>query len=341
MRDFSQWMADHQAEWRKGHVVTSEHGLHGEKSHAWILPAAAWEEGLWPGLRAGQPDSIAAYLKSVGASRHSESHNLKSSWVACANLYFPFRLDVKDRAMLAAFLARKANAEIRTVDRVELEYAEDGALHPGELLGEQGGSRGAGQTSPDIAFLVNGGNGIVLTESKLTESSFATCSARTEEEKPDRPPNPDISRCLDAVKVALNPDAQCHQVVWGRKYWERLGGAIDVAALSSLKACPAALGGYQLFRQQALAEGYTQKYDLVVSAVAYDERNEALVRCLKRTGIDAFPQGWGELFKGRASFAAWTHQAWVEWVREHHAGRWTDWLEWIGERYGYRRPVVA
>lgn len=335
MRDFGKWMGEHQAEWREGRVSTSEHGLHGKKSQRWILPAEAWEEGLWPGLRAGEPDSIDAYLKREGASRHSESHNLKSSWVACANLYFPFRSHADDRSMLLAFLRIHVSDEIQAVDALELEYAEDGALHPTELLGEQGGSRGAGQTSPDLAFLVNGGKGIVLTESKLTESSFAECSARTTVEKQGRPANLDPRRCLNAVKVAQDPAAQCHQVVWGRKYWERLHGAINPAALSGLKACPAALGGYQLFRQQALAEGYTQKYDLVVSAVAYDERNEALVRCLKPTGICSFPTGWGKLFRGRAGFAAWTHQAWVEWVREHHAGRWGAWLEWIEERYGY------
>src|SRR5439155_7652146 len=105
--------------------------------------------------------------------------------------------------------------------------------------------------------------------------------------------------------------------------------------VARLKACPAALAGYQLFRQQAPAEGYTQKYGLVVSAVAYDERNDALVDCLRSTGMGFFPQGWGSLFKGTSRFAAWTHQAWLAWVKTHDAaGRWREWVSWIEERYG-------
>lgn len=218
---------------------------------------------------------------------------------------------------------------------MELEYAEEGALHPAQLLGETGGSRGKGQTSPDIAFLVNGESGIVLTESKLTEHSFYPCSARLREDKPGRPGNPDPARCKRSQLVATNPETMCHQVVWGRKYWERLQGAVDAEAVAKLKACPAAFAGYQLFRQQALAEGYTQKYDLVVSAVAYDERNATLIDSLRSTGIDSFPDGWGALFNGKSRFAAWTHQAWVDWVRQHQTGRWKAWLEWIEARYGY------
>lgn len=218
---------------------------------------------------------------------------------------------------------------------MELEYAEDGELNPTALLGETGGTRGKGQTSPDIAFLVNGGTGIVLTESKLTEHSFYRCSARRRKDKDGRPGNHQPERCLDARGVLADPVRQCHQVEWGRTYWERLAGAVNETAIAGLNACPAAFAGYQLFRQQALAEGYTQKYDLVISAVAYDERNEALVNSLASTGISSFPDGWGALFTGKSRFASWTHQAWVDWVRQHQTGKWTEWLEWIEARYGY------
>ena len=45
--------------------------------------------------------------------------------------------------------------------------------------------------------------------------------------------------------------------------------------------------GFQLFRQHALAEGMAQsgRYNLVVSAVAVDERNDELDAALKRSGI--------------------------------------------------------
>jgi hypothetical protein len=98
------------------------------------------------------------------------------------------------------------------------------------------------------------------------------------------------------------------------------------------------MAGYQLFRQQALAEGIAVRgqYDLVVSCVAYDNRNKALIGCLSRAGVDDFTTGWAALFTGMAKFATFTHQQWVDWVRQHDQdGRWEDWLEYVGERYGY------
>ena len=63
-------------------------------------------------------------------------------------------------------------------DLIELEYVEDGELHPSRLLGETGGIRGASQTSPDLGMLVTGGRGLVLVENKFTERDFSRCSVR-------------------------------------------------------------------------------------------------------------------------------------------------------------------
>ena len=335
-REFDAELEAHVVRWRQLQGLGGEQGTQNGREYPWIVPPARWEEGLYPGLRAGGADSLEPYLKSQGIQKHLGVHNLKSSWVACANLYFPFRKDVASRALLAGFLRAAVSEQIDSVDGVELEYAEDGELHPSRLLGEEGGNRGAGQTSPDVAFLLNGGRGVILTESKLSEHSFYDCSARTTTGSTKRPGNPDPARCKDIAAVLASPGTQCHQVEWGRRYWERLGGAVDRDAVMGLKACPAAVAGYQLFRQQALAEGYTTKYPLAVSAVAYDERNQALIRSLKLVGISPFPEGWAALFKGKATFRAWTHQMWVSWVRERDtAGEWRGWADWIGERYGY------
>ena len=105
---------------------------------------------------------------------------------------------------------------------------------------------------------------------------------------------------------------------------------------TSLPHCPAMRDGYQLFRQQALAEGIAQsgRYDLVVSAVAVDERNDALDAALSRSGIDGLKR-WGTVFKGSAQFAVFTHQQWVGWVQEHDTeGKWSDWLSYVRSRYG-------
>ena len=113
---------------------------------------------------------------------------------------------------------------------------------------------------------------------------------------------------------------------------------ISEVGRSRLRKCPAAVAGYQLFRQQALAEALAKsgKYDLVVTSVAYDERNEDLIRSMQSAGIEDFRKDWASLFTGQAQFASFSHQAWVRWIRENDAGaQWRDWLEWIVERYTF------
>jgi hypothetical protein len=109
-------------------------------------------------------------------------------------------------------------------------------------------------------------------------------------------------------------------------------------AIQKLICCPAAMGGYQLLRQQALAEGIATsgEFDLVVSCVAYDERNEPLIRSLQRIGVNNFLDGWSGLFKGKARFRTFTHQQWAAWVRRHDtSGHWRDWSDYVWNRYGY------
>lgn len=340
MKDtFNERLERQQVEWRDSHVRTRAFGTHAGRPRAWILPAEpeeAWEEGLWPGIRSGTANSLPAYLKANRVQKHAGANNLKSSWVLCANLYFPFRDTDECRALLAGFLRSHVASEIQSVDALELEFAADGIFHPSTLLGEAGGSRGSGQTSPDVAFIMNGGRCIILSESKFAEHSFYECSARTRKSTDRRPGNPDPSRCENSAAVLANPTSQCHQAAWGRKYFERLAPVADREAWSGLHSCPAAHAGYQLFRQQALAEGLAAsgKYDLVVSCVAMDERNETLADSLSSTGITRIAD-WGRLFRGRARFAVFTHQQWFAWVRANNTGSWREWFAWVKARYGF------
>jgi hypothetical protein len=337
MSTFDAQMTQHQVLWRSANIMSKDWGWQNGKQREWILPAELWEEGLWRGIRSGSNHSLPDYLCSNRVQKHMGVHNLKSSWMLCANLYFPFGASDQGRRLLAGFLREQVRPEIRSVDAVELEYAEPGDLHPSLLLGERGGGRGARQTSPDIAFLVNGGRGLVLTESKFVEHSFYRCSARVWDGSRERPGNPDPSRCNDVLAVLNDPAEQCHQVAWGRRYWEHLSPVIRREMLSSLRSCPAASAGYQLFRQQALAEGIaaSDEYDLVVSCLAVDERNETLRECLKGTGISDIRQ-WGLLFNGKAHFAVFSHQHWVAWVRAHgNPAQWADWLSYVEARYEF------
>jgi len=252
----------------------------------------------------------------------------------CANLYFPFG---EDKQLLSGFLNKSVSDKISTVDRIELEYSEGGELNPAELLGEPQGTRGANQTSPDVAFIVNGGRGLVLTENKYTEHSFYPCSGRKAKYG-----NPDIKRCLDIEKVLSDPKKTCYMSNWedgkrtNRKYWDFIKFSDDAACI--LKICPAAMGGYQLFRQQSLAEGIAERgnYDFVISCVAYDNKNQTLISCLKSIGIDDFRTEWNHLFDGKAEFKSFSHQQFVTWIRENDSdSKWKDWLSYVKKRYGY------
>lgn len=339
MLSFEDQMAAHQVAWRRANLASRDFGWQNGKQHEWILPQGMWEAGLYPGIRSGQPNSLPAYLEAEGIQRHPGSHNLKSSWTLCANLYFPFRAPPEGRGLLAGFLRERVHRRVERVDRLELEYAEPvgSALHPSALLGEEGGTRGANQTSPDLAFVVNGGQGLILTENKFVEHSFYRCSAAGTAGSEKHPANPDPSRCLKASAVLAGPQAQCQQVAWGRKYWQHLQPAADRARWATLRTCPAATAGYQLFRQQALAEGIAAsgQYQFVVSCLAVDARNEDLRTCLAATGIPDI-RHWGGLFRGKAAFAVFTHQEWVRWVASHgDRAVWGDWLRYVEARYGY------
>jgi hypothetical protein len=92
---------------------------------------------------------------------------------------------------------------------------------------------------------------------------------------------------------------------------------------------------YQLFRQQALAKGLENKYDISVSAVATDSRNEKLKNSSVRNGMKLFPEGWKELFPNLELY--WfTHIDWFKFVRQDNLnGKWDEWLKYIQERYNY------
>jgi len=335
VRNFDKYLNESQVAWRRAHVADKRLGSQNRLTRDWILPNEVWELGLWSDIR----DILSDYARSRRVEIHRGAHNLKSSWIHCANLYFPFH-QPHGLDLLGGFFKRYVSAEIETVVGVELEYAEDAPLDPKTLLGEpDNGKRGANQTSPDVAFLVRTkrGKGLILTENKLSEHSFYPCSGRKREVN-----NPDPKRCLNWPRIRENPEGECWQMQWeqgrrkNRRYWDHL--RVSNVGRNALTQCPAAISGYQLFRQQALAEGIAAsgRYSLVASCVAYDARNDDLIHCLRSTGIENFTEGWDGLFDGRVHFATWTHQEWVAWVRANDSeGKWTDWLAYVERRYGY------
>jgi hypothetical protein len=336
MTTFNSFLEEYQSAWRRKNVSNQRHGTFKGEPYPWILSSSDdWKEGLWCEIRI----SLSRYICENQIRKHKYSHHLNSSWILCANLYFPFR-EARGLPLLAGFLRTKVSSDIRDVEKVELEYVEDPPLDPKSLFGESDtGMRGANQTSPDVAFLVKTKDcrGLILTESKLAEHHFYECSGHKRDSC-----NPDATRCLDWAKLSADKHGRCWQMQWAngarknRTYWCHIH--LSEHGQRTFTRCPAASDGYQLFRQQALAEAIatSKKYNLVVSCVAYDERNTELLHCLRTTGIDNFAEGWGTLFNGRAKFATWTHQEWVSWVRDNdHHRDWCDWLSYVEGRYGY------
>ena len=312
--------------WREPNISTKEWGTQNqppkpnEKTYKHIVPFNYWEETLWKGIRENLINYITDPDNEINA--HDGVHNLLSSWIQCANLYYPVKTIPALKALMVEFLRKYVSDKVDSIEGIELEFAfsENDSLHPKPLLGEPNGSRGQKQTSPDVAFLVNtrnGNKGIILTENKYTEDHFYGCSTNPDFCKKDRNPNPDFSRCMKPAK-GYDYKAICHQKnAWHRKYMDLIN--FSDTAENGLNNCPAATDGYQLFRQQALAEGIAKsgKYELVVSSVAYDGRNEDLISCLKSTGVDDFTKGWEQLFTGKVLFKTWTHQEWVQFVRDN------------------------
>jgi len=342
MKSFDVFMNEHQTSWRKSNISDKRHGYQNGHQRPWILPKHLWEEGLWPQLRTDSSDKniiVKDYLKKWKVQRHTGTHNLKSSWIQCANVYFPFR---RDPDLLLGFLKEKVSSDIISVDSIDLEYALDPPLDPHTLLGEPKGKRGSGQTSPDLAINVSTktGKGLLLIENKLTEHSFYSCSGRKKDYG-----IPDSSVCKDFAFIQNDLSNNCYQMTdaWAqdgrfkRKYWKFLEDNLTIFG-KNLKMCPATTAGYQLFRQQALAEAIAEsgKYNLVVSCVAYDEKNMTLKRCLRySTGIKDFTEHWGEIFDGQAGFKTFTHQQWVRYVSEHGSREWSGWLKYVKRRYDF------
>lgn len=316
-----------------------EPGLWQGRPYEHIIPRRWSAENLWSGLHEGGVRPLDEYLRVNEVQAHKGRDNLLSSWTLCANIYFPFGASAEGRALLATFLRARTGLPVREVSAVELEYALDPPLDPGTLLGELDGKRGANQTSPDVAFeliLDDGEPALVLTEVKFVEHSFYNCSGCKA-----LPPSDRRAICWDLGHVLGSPAERCaHAATRSRRYWDHLAGPLRSGqAASHTWRCPAAIGGYQLFRQQALAEALatTSGFAAVVSSVAYDARNVGLMRSVASSGLPDVSSDWGAMFDGRARFVVFTHQAWYAWVaRSAAAPTWvSDWLAWVGDRYGF------
>ena len=94
-----------------------EHGEYNGRPYAHILPTDLWEQGMWPGIGRGSENSLPAYLHRTGVPKHRYAHHLNSSWMLCANLYFPFGGSADGKALFASFLKHRIAGEIDSLEK--------------------------------------------------------------------------------------------------------------------------------------------------------------------------------------------------------------------------------
>lgn len=339
MSSFKFAQQSHQESWRKTNLPSIKgNGRQNGGEYFHVLPFEQHKHNFYPQIQKDLLDPVTGYLVKNNIKPHTGIHNLLSSWVVCANMYWPFN-NLEGFALLAKFLSIQTCYDIASITCLELEYEEEGILKPAALLGEDAkGMRGSGQTSPDLAvkFITSKNKrGILLIESKFTEHSFYSCSGYKKQNQSGRTPSPDNSHCKNPSLILKSNFQECHLISWGRKYWEILKADLSPSAFLAAKACPMSTCCYQLFRQQALAKGYQNsgKYDIVASCVATDARNTSLINSGKRTGLNPFPQGWKDLFPS-LPFFWFTHQDWYEFVKTNNRfGVWDYWIEYVSNRY--------
>jgi len=114
---FKDQQRNRQIDWRKNNISIKESGIQNGREYAHIIPKRIWEENLWIGIRT----ELTKYLAEKGVQAHSGTHNLLSSWVSCANLYFLIRMDQEFRRLMLGFLQEKIDARITAIEHVRSE----------------------------------------------------------------------------------------------------------------------------------------------------------------------------------------------------------------------------
>jgi hypothetical protein len=318
-----------QLNWREMQSnISKEFGYQNKNKYAHILPKDEWHKTIWGKFK----NELLEYLERENIQHHTGSHNLLSSWILCSNLYFGAFVNDNIKNLFQQFLEYKLSIKIDKVKNIQLEFVLPEKLSPVYLLGEPGGKRGTKQTTPDLAieYITNGKENLILVECKYTEHSFYDCPVK------------ELFNCKQVGQL----NKYCVQKeTLKRKYWDYL--SISEYGCLKLHFCPAFSGGYQIFRQQALAEALLKhgKYESVWSCVAYDGRNDNLMKCMKDnnnlsnhkfgTPITSIKNEWENLFENlKTKFMTWEHQEWVKFVRENEKESFSkEWCEYIENRY--------
>lgn len=89
--------------WRKFNIADTEWGNYNKKQYEHLVPKQNWSETIWIDIK----DDLIHYIRSNHIQTHTAVNSLISSWVLCANLYFPIRTFQNFRNLFFCFCNKR------------------------------------------------------------------------------------------------------------------------------------------------------------------------------------------------------------------------------------------
>lgn len=324
MQEFDKRMREQQARYKTVTLGITAQGKWRGKEYPHILPEDKWDLNLWDGIR----KEAQFYFNDNNIGWHKDKHNLLSSQIMCANIFFPLKqhLDV-----LKPWLSNHFHDVGNVVD-LDFEY-----IGPkGKNYFNENGGRGQNRTSSDVSITWLDSakrKNMLLLEFKFTESAFGECGKQN---------NPDRSRCLSSEKVVNSPQTQCYRTEVGRTYWDiilRNDSPFRRETLTTEKYCPFRYDFYQLMRNQLLAHciqlDREAGFNRVEFGVIYHADNDKLLRMSHPFDGERNPlMAWTSMLKNPDSFNSLTVQDILSTIEAGLPGDLTGWRTYLEKRYG-------
>jgi hypothetical protein len=244
--------------------------------------------------------------------------NMLSSQAMCFNLFAPLASDEDGRAIAAAALSAYL-PDLESVEAIEIEYTPSA-----KVFNDQ---RGAAGVDCDVLLTYRtsgGGKGVLVIETKYSETGFSRCSHC----KPDRKVT-----CPRDVEIGDDFAGCMYSSKNGFLYWQRAReyGTLDPSRIPA-QGCPFRGSSWQLWVNHTLAHaiGAEAGAEQVRFAVCAPAGNSALLRHGAR--MEAFQQ----LLASPDSALFIPLEELVERIREAapaHGDEWLAWADALDARY--------
>ncbi len=321
VQTFRERMEDKQSVFKTEILGIKQMGLLRGNPYPHVLPEDAWSLNLW---REIAYDAIKHFAQSE-IVWHPSKHNMLSSQVLCANIFYPLRehLNVIHTWMQSCQLdvGEVVDLNFNFVSHKNyLHERDDRGLPPIADLSI---------TWVDMAKRRN----LLLLSFKFAEANLGECS-------PAGNPNP--KRCYVSSKVVGSPRSQCYRVQQGRRYWDVINSASGPLWKDSLvieKYCPFRYDFFHLMRGQLLAHCIQSDsksgYDRAEFGILYHASNSELLQMALSFDDERNPfKVWPTLLHKPETFHAFTLQDFFATLERSLPLDLTGWRQYLNQRYG-------